>query len=98
MRNTRQHNIVQHNPTIVNGNVNETISSKVELSNASDKGSTQNLISDLIIELTNKRNSYSSNKKQKIIFIRDSHIRRLANMIRNLVSNSFEIYSVLKPE
>lgn len=57
MRNTKQHNIVQNNPTIVNGNVNETISSKVELSNANNKGSTQNLMSDLIMELTNKRNS-----------------------------------------
>jgi len=69
----------------------------VELSNAVNKGSTQNRMSHLIVELTNKRNTYSSNKKHKIICIEDSHIRGLVNMIRNLVSNKFEIYSVLIP-
>jgi len=52
-----EHKTTQHIPTIVTGEVIETISSKVELSNASNKGSTQNLMSDLIMELTNKRNS-----------------------------------------
>jgi len=68
-----KHKTTQHIPTIGNGELIETISSKVELSNASNKGSTQNLMSDLIMELTNKRNSYSSNKKHKIICIGDSH-------------------------
>jgi len=42
----------------VNGEVFETINSKVKLSNVSNKGSTQNLMSDLIMEFANKRNSY----------------------------------------
>jgi len=81
----------------VNGEVIETINSKVELSNASNKGSTRNFMSDLIMELANKRNSHSSNKKHKLICIGDSHIRGFANMIKNLVSNNYEFYSVLKP-
>jgi len=48
----------------VNGEVTETINTKVELSNASNKGSTPNLMGNLIMELANKRNSHSSNKKQ----------------------------------
>jgi hypothetical protein len=49
-----EHKTTQHISTIVNGEVIETISSKVELSNASNKGSTRNLMSDLIMELANK--------------------------------------------
>jgi len=52
-----EHKTTLHILSTVNGEVIETISSKVELSSASNKGSTQNLMSDLILELTNKRNS-----------------------------------------
>ena len=92
-----EHKKTQHIPIIVNGEITETINSKVELCNASNKGSTWNLMSDLIMELANNRNSHSSNKKHKIICIGDSHIRGFTNMIKNLVSNNFEFYSVLKP-
>jgi len=92
-----EHKKTQHIPIIVNGEITETINSKVELCNASNKGSTWNLMSDLIMELANNRNSHSSNKKHKIICIGDSHIRSFANMIKNLISNNFEFYSVLKP-
>ena len=92
-----EHKTTQHNPTAVNDEVIETLSNKVELSNAVNRGSTQNRMSHLIVELTNKRNTYSSNKKHKIICIEDSHIRGLVNMIRNLVSNKFGIYCVLIP-
>jgi len=92
-----EHKTTQHILTKVNGEVIETINSKVELSNASNKGSTRNFMSDLIMELANKRNSHSSNKKHKLICIGDSHIRGFANMIKNLVSNNYEFYSVLKP-
>jgi len=92
-----EHKTPQHIPTIVNGEVIETISSKVELPNPSNKVSKRNLMSNLITELANKRNSFSSNKKHKIICIGDNHVRGFANMIKNLVSNNFEFYSVLKP-
>jgi len=39
-------------------------------------------MTDLIMELANKRNSFSSNKKHKIICIGDSHARGFANMIK----------------
>lgn len=64
-----EHKTTQHVLNIVNGEVTETINSKVELSNASNKGSTPNLMSNLIMEMANKRNSHSSNKKCKIICI-----------------------------
>jgi len=92
-----EHKTIQHIQTIVNGEVTETINSRVELSNASNKGSTPNLTSNLIMELANKRNSDSSNKKHKVICIGDSHVRGFMNTIKNLVSNNFEFYSVLKP-
>jgi hypothetical protein len=53
--NHEDHNTTQHIPTIVNCEVIETISSKVELLNAGNKGSTQNLMSELIMELTRER-------------------------------------------
>jgi hypothetical protein len=90
------HNTTQHIPTIVNGELIETISSKVELFNAGNKGSMQNPMSELIMELTNKRNSYSVNKKHKIICIGDSHTRGFTNVVKNLISNNFEFYSALK--
>ena len=49
------------------------------------------------MELTNKRNNCSVNKKHKIIYIGDSHIRGFTNVVKNLVSSNFETYSVLKP-
>ena len=49
------------------------------------------------MELTNKRNNCSVNKKHKIICIGDSHIRGFTNVVKNLVSSNFETYSVLKP-
>ena len=57
-----EHKTTQHIPTIVNGEVIETINSKVELSNASNKGSTRNFMSDLIMELANKRKSFVKQK------------------------------------
>jgi len=57
-----EHKTTQHIPTTVNGEVIKTKNSKVELSNASNKESTRNFMSDLIMELANKRNSHSSNK------------------------------------
>ena len=83
----------------MNGEVIETKNSKVELFNTDDKGSMQNPMSELIMELTSKRNSHSVNKKHKIIGIGDGHIRGFTNVVKkkNLVSNNFEIYGVLKP-
>ena len=63
----------QHIQIIVNCEVIETKKSKLELFNTGDKGSTQNLMSELIMELTNKRNNCSVNKKHKIICIGDSN-------------------------
>jgi hypothetical protein len=59
------HDTAQHIPIIVNGEVTDTKKSKVELFTTGGKGSTQNTTSELIKELTNKRNSYSVNKKIK---------------------------------
>ena len=56
-----------------------------------------NPMNELIMELTNKRNNCSVNKKHKIIYIGDSHIRGFTNVVKNLVSSNFETYSVLKP-
>ena len=81
----------------MNGEVIETKNSKVELFNTGDKESTQNPMSELRMELINKRNSCLVNKKHKIIYIGDSHIRGFTNVVQNLVSSNFEIYSVLKP-
>ena len=91
------HETTQHIPIMVNGELIKTKHSKVELFNVGDKGSMQNTMSELIIELTNKRNSYLVSKKRKIIFVGDNHVRGFANVVKNLVSNNFEIYSVLKP-
>jgi fructose-1,6-bisphosphatase len=66
----------------MNGEVIETKNSKVELFNTGDKGSIQYRMNELIMELTNKRNSYSVNKKHKIICIGDSHIRRFTNVVK----------------
>jgi len=77
-----EHKTPQHILTTVNGEVIETISSKVELPNPSNKVSMWNLMSDLIMELPNKRNSFSSNKKHEMICIGDSHVRGFANMIK----------------
>jgi hypothetical protein len=85
------HSTTQHIPTIVNGEVIETINSNVELFNEGNKGSTHNPTSELIMELTNKRKNYSVNKKHKTIFIGESHIRGFINVVKNLVSNNFEI-------
>ena len=90
------HGTTQHIQIIVIGEIIKTKNSKVELFNIGDKGSMQDTMSDLIMELTNKRNSYSVNKKHKIICIGDSHVRGFANVIKNLVSNNFEIHNVLK--
>jgi hypothetical protein len=81
----------------VNGEAIETKNSKLESFNTGDKGSTQNPMSELIMELTNKRNNCSVNKKHKIIYIGDSHIRGFTNVVKNLVSGNFETYSVRKP-
>jgi hypothetical protein len=59
--NDEEHKTPQHIPTIVNGEVIETISSKVELPNPSNKVSMWNLMCDLIMELANKRNSFFNN-------------------------------------
>jgi len=83
------HDSTQHIPIIVNREVTETKNSKVELFNTGDKGGVQNTMSELIMELTNKRNSYSVNKKHKINCIGDSHIRGFTNVVKNLVSNNF---------
>jgi len=56
------HDTTQHIPIIVNGEVIETKNSKLELFNTGDKGSTQNPMSELIMELTNKRNNFSKQK------------------------------------
>jgi hypothetical protein len=93
--NHEDHNTTQHIPTIVNGEVTETISSKLEFFNAGNKGSMQNPMSELVMELTNKRNGYSANKKHKIICLGDSHIRGFTYVVKNLVSDDFEFYSVL---
>jgi hypothetical protein len=53
----------QHIPIIMNGEIIKTKNSKVELFNVGDRQSMQNTMSELIMELTNKRNSYSINKK-----------------------------------
>jgi len=78
------HDTTQHIPFIVNGEVIETKNSKVELFNTGDKGNTQNTISELIMELTNTGNSYSVNKKHKIICIGDSHIRGFTNVVKTM--------------
>ena len=57
-----EHKTTQHIPTIVNGELIETVNSEVELFDASNKESTRNFMSDLIMELANKRNRHSSIK------------------------------------
>jgi hypothetical protein len=57
-----EHKTTQHILTIVNGELTETVNSEVELFDASNKESTRNFMSDLIMELANKRNRHSSNK------------------------------------
>ena len=76
-----EHNTTQHIPIVVNGEVIETKNSKVELFNTDDKGSAQNTMSEVIMELTNKRNSYSVNKKHKIICIGDTHKGEFINVV-----------------
>jgi len=76
------HDTTEHIPIIVNGEVIETKNNKVELFNTGDKGSTQNPISELIMELTNKRNNCSVNKRHTIICRGDSHIRGFRNVIK----------------
>jgi hypothetical protein len=61
------HDTTQHIPITVNGEVIEIINSKLELFNTGDKRNAQNTMSELTMELNNKRNSYSVNKKHKII-------------------------------
>ena len=67
-------NTAQHIPIIANGEVIETKYSKVELYNTGDKGSTQNPMSELIMELTNKSKLFSK-QNHKIICIGGIHIR-----------------------
>ena len=66
------HGTTQHIQIIVIGEIIKTKNSKVELFNIGDKGSMQDTMSDLIMELTNKRNSYSVNKKQNNLYRRQS--------------------------
>ena len=42
-------------------------------------------MSDLIMELANKRKSHSSKKEHKLICILGSHIRGFANIIKSIV-------------
>jgi len=44
-----EHKTTQHIPTIVNGELFETVNNKVELFDASNKESTRNFMSDLIM-------------------------------------------------
>ena len=85
-----EHDTTQHIPIIVNSEVIETKNSKVELFNTGDKGHAQNTMSELIMELTNKRNSYSVTKKYKIICVWDSRITRFANVV--LLQSSIKIF------
>jgi hypothetical protein len=47
------HNITQHIPTIVNGEVSAITSNRVKLLNADNEGNMQNLMTELKMELTN---------------------------------------------
>ena len=89
-------NTTQHIPTLVNGEVSETTSNKVEQSSANED-SMQNLINELKIELNIKRNSYIVNKKHKIVCIGDSHTRGFANILTKFMGSNFDIYGVVKP-
>lgn len=89
-------NITQHIPTLVNGEVSEPSSNKVEQSN-SNVSNMLNLINELKTELTNQRNSYSVNKKHKIVCIGDSHTRGFSKTLSNLMGNNFDYYGVVMP-
>ena len=49
------HDTTQHITVIVNGEVIETRNNKLELFNTCDKGSVQNAMSELIMELIKKK-------------------------------------------
>ena len=51
----QEHKTTQHIPTIANSELTETVNSEVELFNVSNKESMQNFMSNLIMELANKR-------------------------------------------
>jgi hypothetical protein len=93
----KDHSTTQHIPTIVNGEVSASTSNIVKPVNAINEGSIQNLMSELKMELTNKRNSYSANKEHKIICVGDSHTRGFTKILKNLVGDNCELYSVVKP-
>jgi hypothetical protein len=95
--NHKDHNTTQHIPTIVSGEVSASTNNRVKKLNANNEGSVQNLMSELKMESTNKCNSYSANKKYKIICIGDSHTRGFTKILKNLVGDNFELYSVVKP-
>jgi len=68
-----EHKTTQHIPTIVNGELIETVKSEVELFNASNKESTRNFMSDLILELAKKDQSSVIQKTQANLHWRQSH-------------------------
>ena len=57
-----EHKATQRIPTIVNGEQRETVNCEVELLIASNKETWRKFMSDLIMQLANKRNSHSSKK------------------------------------
>jgi len=83
-------------PTLVNGVVSESTKNKVKLSNTNEDGML-NLINELKIEINKQRNSYTENKKHKIVCIGDSHTRGFTSILTNLMGDNFDIYGVVKP-
>ena len=95
--NHTDHSTTQRISTIVNGEISETSNSNVNLINAKEN-SMQTFINELKRKLTNHLNGYSLNKKHKIICIADSHTKGFSTILTNLMCDSFDFYSVVKPE
>ena len=94
--NHTDHSTTQHISTIVNGEISETSNSNVNLINAKEN-SMQTFLNELKRKLTNHLNGYSVNKKHKIICIGDSHTKGFSTILTNLMCDSFDFYSVVKP-
>jgi uroporphyrinogen-III decarboxylase len=80
-------------PTIVNGVTYNDCNAKFSFK-YNDK------IEDTVSELTETIIAYNKNavsKKHKIVCIGDSHIKGYASNLKFLLSNKFELYSIVKP-
>jgi hypothetical protein len=84
-------------PTIVNGEIITSSSDRSIPRIKDNMEEVQNNLSKFAVNLLKKRNKHLRSLRHKIVLIGDSHIRGYARNVKTLLSNNFELYSVVKP-